>query len=100
MKTILVAFDGPSSPERRSNSGGNGVKVPSQAGRVSVIQLPEPAISVEIDALLDAGKTHFAEEFAHLETAAAQQGLAFESKWSSATPRSRSFVTPRIFTRI
>jgi nucleotide-binding universal stress UspA family protein len=33
---------------------------------VGVVRLPEPAISVEIDAMLDRGRAHFAEEFDRL----------------------------------
>ena len=40
--------------------------------------LPEPATSVEIEALLDNGKEHYTEEFASLTTLAAKEGIAIE----------------------
>jgi nucleotide-binding universal stress UspA family protein len=87
MKTILVAFDR-SEQSRKAFELGRDIAAKFRAKLVvlGVIQLPEPAISVEIDALLDSGKTHFAEEFARLETAAAQQGVAFESEVAVGHP--------------
>lgn len=81
MKTILVAFDG-SDQSRKAFEFALEIasKFRAKLIAVGVIRLPEPAISVEIDALLDNGRSHYAEEFAALEKAAAKQGVLFESQ--------------------
>jgi nucleotide-binding universal stress UspA family protein len=76
LKTILVAFDG-SEQSRSAFKLGLEIadKFKAKLLVVGVVVLPEPAISVEIDAMLDYGKTHFTEEFDRLEEAAKRIGV-------------------------
>ncbi len=76
IKTILVAFDG---SEQSNSAFQSGLEIADKFKAklivIGVVRLPEPAISVEIDAMLDRGKTHFAEEFERLEKAARKLGV-------------------------
>jgi len=87
VKTILVAFDG-SDQSRKAFDFALEVASKFRANLVvaGVIRLPEPAISVEIDAILDSGRAHFAEEFAALEKSAAKQGVLLESRVAVGHP--------------
>lgn len=67
IKTILVAFDGSDQSRKAFQLGLEiAAKFAARFLVIGIVRLPEPAISVEIDAMLDRGKTHFAEEFAQL----------------------------------
>src|ERR1700693_674584 len=83
LKTILAAFDGSDQSRKAFEFA---VEVAKKFGAkmvvVGVIQLPEPAVSIEIDAMLDRGKTHFAEEFAALAKKLEPLGIAVE--WRTA----------------
>jgi nucleotide-binding universal stress UspA family protein len=81
LKTILVAFDG-SDQSRKAFAFALEVAAKFEAKMVvvGVIRLPEPAISIEIDAMLDRGKEHFAEEFRELEIESQQLGVAVDSR--------------------
>lgn len=80
IKTILVAFDGSEQSQSAFQLGlGIADKFKAKLLVVGVVVLPEPAISVEIDALLDHGKTHFAEEFARLSEQAKSMAVELES---------------------
>jgi nucleotide-binding universal stress UspA family protein len=67
LKTILVAFDG-SEQSRKAFDLGLEVAAEFDAKLlvVGIVRLPEPAISIEVDAMLDRGREHFAEEFQKL----------------------------------
>ena len=79
LRTILVAFDGSDQSRRAFDFA---LEVAAKFGAkmvvVGVIRLPEPAVSVEIDAMLDRGKTHFAEEFQALERRSEGLGVAVD----------------------
>src|SRR6266545_1000264 len=81
LRTILVAFDG---SEQSRSAFDLGLEIASRFNAkllvVGIIRLPEPAISVEIDAMLDRGRTHFAEEFAQLVEKAKEAGVQFETE--------------------
>lgn len=81
LRTILVAFDG---SEQSRSAFGLGLEIAAKFNAkllvVGIIRLPEPAISVEIDAMLDRGKTHFAEEFDQLVKRAKEAGVQFETE--------------------
>jgi nucleotide-binding universal stress UspA family protein len=79
LKTILVAFDG-SDQSRKAFAFALEVAARFEAKMVvvGVIRLPEPAISIEIDAMLDRGKEHFAEEFQELEKESKNLGVAVD----------------------
>ena len=47
---------------------------------MEIIRLPESGIPVEIDAMLDRGRTHFAEEFERLTTRAKKAGVDLETE--------------------
>jgi len=78
IKTLLVAFDG---SDQSQNAFALGLDIAEKFGArllvVGVVRLPEPAIAVEIDAMLDRGREHFAEAFAALEKEASRRGVAF-----------------------
>jgi nucleotide-binding universal stress UspA family protein len=76
LRTILVAFDS-SDQSRKAFDLALEIAAKFQAKLlvVGVVRLPEPAISVEIDAMLDRGRTHFAEEFERLEAEAKKTGV-------------------------
>ena len=80
LRTILVAFDG-SDPARRAFSFALEIaaKFQSKLLVLGVIRLPEPAISVEVHAMVDKGQDHFKEEFSKLESDAAAAGVGFSS---------------------
>ncbi|SRR5712691_12370593 len=76
IKTILVAFDGSDQSQQAFQLGLEiAEKFKARLLVVGVVRLPEPAISVEIDAMLDHGKTHFAEEFKRLGEEAGRMGV-------------------------
>jgi nucleotide-binding universal stress UspA family protein len=79
LKTVLVAFDG-SDQSRKAFDFALEVAARFEAKMVvvGVIRLPEPAISVEIDAMLDRGKEHFAEEFQRLGERARHLGVGID----------------------
>jgi nucleotide-binding universal stress UspA family protein len=87
LNTILVAFDG-SDQSRKAFEFGLGIAEKFQARLVvtGVIRLPEPAVSAEIDAMLDRGKSQFAEEFEKLGRRASAKGLRFESRIAVGHP--------------
>ena len=61
LKTILVAFDGSDQSRKAFDLGLEiAAKFNAKLLVVGVVRLPEPAISVEIDAMLDRGREHFA----------------------------------------
>ncbi len=81
LRTILVAFDG---SEQSRSAFDLGLEIAAKFSAkllvVGIIRLPEPAISVEIDAMLDRGKTHFAEEFEQIAEKAKEAGVQFETE--------------------
>jgi len=80
LKRILVAFDGSDQAEKAFRLGLEiAKKFSAKVVAVGVVRLPEPAISVEVEAMLDRGKQHFDEVFGRLEKESAQHGVAFES---------------------
>ena len=80
LKTILVAFDGSDQSEKAFALGLEiATKFHAKLVTVGVVRLPEPAISVEVEAMLDRGREHFGEVFASFEKHAARNGVAFES---------------------
>jgi nucleotide-binding universal stress UspA family protein len=80
LKTILVAFDGSEQSQKAFDLGLEiAAKFNSKLLVMGIVRLPEPAISVEIDAMLDRGKTHFAEEFALLGEKAKELNVQFET---------------------
>jgi nucleotide-binding universal stress UspA family protein len=81
IKTILAAFDGSDQSRKAFELG---LEIAAKFGArflvIGIVRLPEPAISVEIDAMLDRGKTHFAEEFATLSEEAKALGVDLETQ--------------------
>ena len=76
IETILVAFDGSDQSRKAFDLGLEmAVKFNAKLLVVGVVRLPEPAISIEIDAMLDRGRTHFAEEFEKLGAQAREQNV-------------------------
>jgi nucleotide-binding universal stress UspA family protein len=80
IKNVLIAFDG-SDQSRRAFQFGLEIAGKFQATLLvlGVVRLPEPAISVEIDAMLDRGREHFKEEFDALGKKAESAGVKFET---------------------
>jgi nucleotide-binding universal stress UspA family protein len=80
LKTILVAFDGSEQSQKAFDLGLEiAAKFNAKLFVMGIVRLPEPAISVEIDALLDSGKTHFADEFSQLGEKAKELNVQFET---------------------
>lgn len=80
LRTILVAFDGSDQAQKAfAFALEMAAKFQSKLLVLGVIRLPEPAISVEIHAMLDRGQEHFKEEFSKLEREAAAAGVRFNS---------------------
>lgn len=80
IKTILVAFDGSDQSRKAFDLGLEiAAKFRARLLIMGIVRLPEPAISVEIDAMLDRGKSHFAEEFSQLAEQAEQTGVKLET---------------------
>lgn len=79
LKTILVAFDGSDQSRKAFEFA---LEVAAKFGAkmvvVGVIRLPEPAVSIEIEAMLDRGKTHFTEEFQALEKEPQRLGVVVD----------------------
>ncbi|MER3426513.1 MAG: universal stress protein [Pyrinomonas sp.] len=87
LERILVAFDG---SEQSRKAFELGLEI---AGRfraklfvISVIQLPEPATSVEIAELLDHEREHLLSEAAHLQKRADHLGIEFEAHIAAGHP--------------
>jgi nucleotide-binding universal stress UspA family protein len=81
LKTMLVAFDGSDQSEKAFVLALEiAAKFHGRLVLVGVVRLPEPAISVEVEAMLDRGREHFGEAFARLEKEAARHGVASESR--------------------
>ncbi len=87
IKTVLVAFDG-SDPSDKAFDFALGIAAAFRANLVvlGVVTLPEPAVSVEVEAMLDGGRQHFAEEFEQLERRAASQGVDLETRVAVGHP--------------
>src|SRR6266545_4522324 len=80
LKTILVAFDGSEQSRKAFDLGLEiAAKFNAKLLVMGIIRLPEPAISVEIDAMLDRGKSHFADEFAQLGETAKELNVQVET---------------------
>ncbi|SRR6266567_4939138 len=76
LKTILVAFDGSDQSRKAFDLGLEiAAKFNAKLLVVGIVRLPEPAISIEIDAMLDRGRQHFAEEFDRLRTQAKERNV-------------------------
>jgi nucleotide-binding universal stress UspA family protein len=76
LKTILVAFDGSEQSRKAFDLGLEmAAKFNARLLVVGIIRLPEPAISIEIEAMLDRGRTHFAGEFAQLTARAREHSV-------------------------
>jgi nucleotide-binding universal stress UspA family protein len=84
---ILVAFDG-SDPSRKALDLAIEIaaKFHSVLLIVGVVRLPEPAISVEIDAMLERGQEHFAVEFSEVSHRCASAGVRFVSRVAVGHP--------------
>lgn len=79
LKTILVAFDGSDQSRKAFDLGLEiAAKFDAKLLVLGIVRLPEPAISVEIDAMLDRGRTHFEEEFENLGAKAKELGVGIE----------------------
>lgn len=87
MKTVLVAFDG-SDPSEKAFDFALAIAAAFRTNLVvvGVVTLPEPAISVEVEAMLDRGRQHFAEDFKQLERQAASQGVEIETRVAVGHP--------------
>ncbi len=87
LKTVLVAFDG-SDPSRKAFDFAMEIAAKFDAKLIvlGVVSLPEPALSIEVDAMLDHGRQHFAEEFEKLGTQAAQRGVQLETRVAVGHP--------------
>lgn len=87
LKTILVAFDGSEQSQSAFQLGLEiAEKFEARLLVVGVVRLPEPAISVEIDAMLDNGKAHYAEEFERLAEAARKVRVTMSSQVAVGHP--------------
>ena len=76
LKTILVAFDGSDQSRKAFDLGLEmAAKFKAKLLVVGIVRLPEPAISIEVEAMLDRGRTHFAEEFEKLGAQAREQNI-------------------------
>jgi nucleotide-binding universal stress UspA family protein len=81
LKTILVAFDGSDQSRKAFDLGLEiAARFDAKLLVLGIVRLPEPAISVEIDAMLDRGRTHFAEEFENLGAKAKELGVGIETE--------------------
>lgn len=81
LRTILVAYDGSEQSRKAFDLGLEiSTKFKAKLLVVGIIRLPEPAISVEVDAMLDRGKSHFADEFERLTESAKAAGVQFETE--------------------
>jgi nucleotide-binding universal stress UspA family protein len=87
LNTILVAFDG-SDPSRKAFDFGLDLAAKFHATLLvlGVIRLPEPAISVEVDGILERGKEHFADEFASLSRRCSEAGVDLTSRVAVGHP--------------
>lgn len=87
IKTILIAFDG-SEQSRRAFGLGLEIAAKFQAKLLilGVVRLPEPAHTVEAEALFEAGQEHFKDEFAALATEAKSSGVETETRVAVGHP--------------
>ncbi|CDM66056.1 universal stress protein [Pyrinomonas methylaliphatogenes] len=87
LQRILVAFDG-SEQSRKAFDLGLEIADRFRAKLlvVSVIQLPEPATSVEIAELLDREQEHLLGEMAHLRKRAEEFGIELETHIAAGHP--------------
>jgi len=77
---ILVAFDGSKQAERAfAEALELATRFRSELIVVSVVQLPEPATRVEVDATLDDTRAHFEAGFESLKRLAAPSGVNFRT---------------------
>jgi nucleotide-binding universal stress UspA family protein len=80
-RRILVAYDG--SPQSRK-AFELALEIAARFGAelavIAVVRLPEPAVRIELDAALEEGRRHFADEFRDLAPAAAARGVPFSGK--------------------
>jgi nucleotide-binding universal stress UspA family protein len=87
LKTILVAFDGSDQSEKAFALGLEiATRFQARLVVVGVVRLPEPAISIEIDALIDRGREHFRGAFGRLEQDATRSGVKLESRVAVGHP--------------
>lgn len=87
LRTILVAFDGSDQSKKAFRFALElAGRFQSKLRVLGVVRLPEPAVSPEIDAMLDRGREHFRDEFAALEGHAAESGLTIETRVAVGHP--------------
>ena len=87
IKTVLVAFDG-SDPSEKAFDFALALAAALGANLIvlGVVTLPEPAISVEVEAMLDRGRQHFAEDFEQLRRQAASRNVEIETRVAVGHP--------------
>jgi nucleotide-binding universal stress UspA family protein len=80
IKTILVAFDG-SEQSRRAFHLGLEIAAKFQAKLIvlGIVQLPEPAHTVEVEAIVESGRKKFKKEFAAPAKKAKSLGVELET---------------------
>jgi nucleotide-binding universal stress UspA family protein len=84
---ILVAFDGSKQAERAfAEALEIATRFRSELIVVSVIQLPEPATRVEVDAALDDTKAHFEKDFEALRRLAAASNVTLRTETEIGHP--------------
>ncbi len=87
IRTILVAFDGSDPSEKAFDFAlAIGAAFHSNLVVLGVVTLPEPAVSVEVEAMLDRGRQHFAEDFQQLKKQAASRGVGLETRVAVGHP--------------
>src|SRR6266536_1002497 len=87
LKTILVPFDGSDQSRKAFDLGLEfAAKFQAKLAIVGVVRLPEPAISIEIDAMLDRGREHYREAFARLEKEASRSAVTLISRVAVGHP--------------
>lgn len=86
-KTILVAFDGSEQSQRAFHLGLEiTAKFQAKLIVLGIIQLPEPAHTVEVEATVEAGRKKFKKEFAALAKKAKSLGVELETSIAVGHP--------------
>lgn len=81
IKRILVAYDGSPFANRAFEAGLEMARLyKADLLVLSVVQMPEPAMSFEAADLLDEASVHYEKDFAALNAAARSAGVAFETR--------------------
>jgi nucleotide-binding universal stress UspA family protein len=81
LKTVLAAFDGSDQSEKAFALALEiARRFEARLSVIGVIRLPEPAISMEIEAMLDQGREHFADAFSRLARKAEKAGVVLDAE--------------------